>query len=279
MIDAHQHFWRIARGDYAWMDESVAEIRRDFLPEHLDALATPLGVIGTVVVQAAPTTAETRFLLSLAAEEPSILGVVGWVDLAGPDVAGTLSDLAADRRFKGVRPMLQDIADTSWILRADVLDGLSQVAVAGLTFDALITPRHLAAIDDLAGRVPGLPIVIDHCAKPVFDADGEPGADWREGIVRLARHPQMFCKLSGLANEFGPGWSGEKLRPVFDHVLDCFGANRLMWGSDWPVLELAGDYAGWLTAARALTGSLSGAERSAIFGETAARFYSLATRA
>lgn len=272
IIDAHQHFWRIARGDYSWMDDSVAAIRRDILPPDLAPLAQAAGVGGTVAVQAAPTLAETEYLLSLADQEPLIRGVVGWLDLTG-DVPAQIARLPHPH-LKGIRPMLQDIEDTDWILRPDVLAGLKQLAAAGLRMDALITPRHLDAIGQLAGALPELVIIVDHCAKPVFDGT-DPGAAWRDGIAALAAHPQISCKLSGLANEFGPGWSAESLRPVFDHVLDCFGPERLMWGSDWPVLELAGDYPGWLAAAQQMAAELSQDERAALFGGTAARIYDL----
>ncbi|MGV3693340.1 MAG: amidohydrolase family protein, partial [Paracoccus marcusii] len=197
---------------------------------------------------------------------------VGWIDLTG-DVAAQLSRIAHPA-LRGIRPMLQDIDDTRWILQDGVIVALRQVAGAGLRLDALITPRHLPVIEELAGRVPSLPIVIDHCAKPVFDGT-DPGPDWRRGIDALAAHPQVVCKLSGLANEFGPGWSADTLRPVFDHVLRAFGPERLMWGSDWPVLELAGTYADWLQVAQTLCAALSDADRAQVFGQTAIRFYDL----
>ncbi|NIZ12603.1 amidohydrolase family protein [Phaeobacter sp. HF9A] len=272
IIDAHQHFWRINRGDYSWMNDSVAAIRRDILPPDLAPLAAKAGVTGTVVVQAAPTVAESEFLLGLAAESPLIKGVVGWIDLTA-DVPAQLARLSHPL-LRGIRPMLQDIDATEWVLRDDVIAGLKQVARAGLRLDALVTPRHLPVIAALAQRVPELSIIVDHCAKPAF-TDGDPGAKWREGMRRLAAHPQISCKLSGLANEYGPGWSAETLRPVFDHVLECFGADRLMWGSDWPVLELAGDYPGWLSAAQSLARDLSAHERDALFSQTAIRVYDL----
>lgn len=272
IIDAHQHFWRIARGDYDWMTDEVAAIRRDMLPADLEPLARAAGVSGTVLVQAAPTLEETLFLLDLADRTPLVRAVVGWIDLTG-DVGAQLSRIAHPA-LRGIRPMLQDIADTDWILQDRVIDGLRQVADAGLRMDALITPRHLPAIDALARRLPDLPIVVDHCAKPVFDG-ADPGQEWRQGMTALATHPQIFCKLSGLANEYGPGWSADTLRPVFDHVLAAFGPARLIWGSDWPVLELAGSHAGWLATAQELTAALPEPDRARIFGRTAARFYGL----
>ena len=272
IIDAHQHFWRISRGDYGWMDDSVAPIRRDILPADLEPLAVAGGVGGTVLVQAAPTLAETRFLLELADSSPLVQGVVGWIDLEA-DVDRQLAEIAHPA-LRGIRPMLQDIEDTGWVLQETVVAALRKVAAAGLRLDALITPRHLPMIAELAALVPTLPIVIDHCAKPVFTGT-DPGEDWRRGMSTLAARPGLCCKLSGLANEFGPGWSAGTLRPVFDHVLSAFGPERLMWGSDWPVLELAGTYGDWLEVAQHLTAELTPEDRAKIFGGTARRFYGL----
>ncbi|WP_240722431.1 amidohydrolase [Poseidonocella sp. HB161398] len=272
LIDAHQHFWQISRGDYGWMDDSVAPIRRDFLPGDLAPLAAAEGVAGSVLVQAAPSLDETRFLLGLAERTPMVLGVVGWIDLEG-DAADQLGAIAHPL-LKGIRPMLQDIPETGWILREKVLDGLEAVRRAGLSLDALVTPRHLEAIDRLAAALPGLPVVIDHCAKPLF-SDGDPGAAWRAGMDRLAAHPQIACKLSGLAGEYGPGWGGAALAPVFGHVLAAFGAERLLWGSDWPVLELSGRYGDWLGTTRALAADLPASAQAEIFGGTARRVYRL----
>lgn len=274
-IDAHHHLWTISRGDYFWMDDSVAPIRKDFGPDDLTPLRAAHGVGGTVVVQAADTVAETEFLLALADANPSILGVVGWVDLTAPDAAVDLKRLSQHSRFKSVRPMLQDIADSNWILHDRVVENLGVAAQLGLRMDALITPRHLDAIDQLARTLPQLPIVIDHCAKPVIAGGQDAGQQWRDGMAKLAAHPQVMCKLSGLANEYGDGWSATALHDVFSHVLGLFGPHRLMWGSDWPVLNLAGDYAAWFDAAQALCADLNPADKAAIFGETAAAFYGL----
>lgn len=272
-IDAHQHFWRLDRGDYTWMDDSVAAIRRDYHPSDLAPFLTKLGIDGTVVVQAAPSIAESEYLLSLADNNPAILGVVGWVELGQKCARSDLESLAAHPRFKGVRPMLQDIDDTHWILNEDVVANLKVVAEMGLRLDALITPRHLDALVELSQRIPDLPIVVDHCAKPVFQNGHEADEQWTAGIAKLAQAPQVMCKLSGLANEYGTDWNADSLRPVFDHVIRCFGANRLMWGSDWPVLDLAGNYQAWHSCALTMAEALSLDERNDLFGNTAARFY------
>lgn len=275
IIDAHQHFWQIDRGDYSWMDDSVAAIRRDYLPSELQQLSAPLNVSGTVAVQAAPTVAETQFLLTLADSNPSIQGVVGWVDLANKDALDRLDALSSNPRFKGVRPMLQDIEDTHWLLQPNVLKALQHVTAMGLSLDALVTPRHLPVLLELSQQLPELSIVIDHCAKPVIDQGHDSSDAWRDGMARLAESKNIYCKLSGLANEYGGGWSADNLRPVYSHVLQCFGSERLMWGSDWPVLELMGTYPDWLAAAQDLTASLPHAEQQSIFAGAATRFYRL----
>lgn len=274
IVDAHQHFWKIDRGDYGWMDDSVAAIRHDILPSDLAPLARACDVRATIAVQAAPTVAETEFLLQLAGGNPLVAGVVGWVDLEAQKAVDDLRRLSADPHFKGVRPMLQDIADTDWILKPAVLSNLAIAAEMGLTLDALITPRHFPAIAQVAETVPRLGIVIDHCAKPVFNG-ADPGDTWRREMARLASGPQVFCKLSGLANEHGPGWSADQLRPVFEHVVSVFGAERIMWGSDWPVLDLAGDYVSWFKTAQTLAEDLSDNEKRMLFSGTARQFYKL----
>ncbi len=274
-IDAHQHFWQIARGDYDWMTDEVAMIRRDVLPAELAPALQRHRIDATVVVQAAATVSETEFLIDLAQKAHFIKGVVGWVDLDDPAAPQTLDRLRTNSVFKGVRPMLQDIADTDWILRPRIRANLEELAARGLRLDALVTPRHLPALHDIARALPELPIVIDHCAKPVIKGGVDAGDDWRDGVEALAQEPNVFCKVSGLANECGPGWNATRLRPVVAHVLKHFGAERVMWGSDWPVLDLAGSYDAWHAVAEDLFTPLSDAARSAVWGGTAARFYGL----
>jgi len=277
-IDAHQHFWQISRGDYAWMTEEVADIRHDTLPADLAPLIKAQGIDGTIVVQAADTVSETEFLLSLAEATPFIKGVVGWVDLEADTVLETLSRLSQNPWFKGIRPMLQDIEETRWIARPKVIEALEQVTEMGLRLDALITPRHLDVVAEIAQALPDLPIVIDHCAKPEIASTKEPGTVWRNGMARLAKCPNVMCKISGLANEAGPDWNVGQLKPTVDHVLQVFGPTRLMWGSDWPVLNLAGHYDGWHTVAEQLLSHLTPDEKIAIFGGTAQHFYGLEQR-
>ncbi|WP_299085699.1 amidohydrolase family protein [uncultured Ruegeria sp.] len=276
-IDAHQHFWQIARGDYDWMSDDVAAIRHDILPNDLEPHLRQHNIDGTVLVQAAGTVAETEFMVSLSRQAPFIKGVVGWIDLEDDRVTTTLDRLAQHRILKGIRPMLQDIEDTNWILRRDVLTALDHVAQTGLRFDALVLPRHLDVLAQVAERLPDLPIVIDHCAKPLIAGGADPGNSWRDGMAKLASFPNVHCKISGLANEAGEGWAAEGLAPVVSHVVLVFGPTRLMWGSDWPVLNLAGDYAQWRAVSVQLLGDLPADAQAAIYGGTAASFYGLET--
>lgn len=268
-VDAHHHVWQVARGDYGWLTPDLP-IYRDF---GLDDLRPLLGDVGaTVLVQAAPTEAETRFLLDTARGSAGLVrAVVGWADLAAPDAAARAGALAADPLLKGLRPMLQDIADTGWVMSGPVQPGLAAMERAGLRLDLLIQPRHLPLVPALAARYPALSLVVDHGAKPRIAEDG--WQPWADDIARVARETTAFCKLSGLVTEAAPGWTAEELRRYVDHLLACFGADRLLWGSDWPVVCLAGGYARWRDATERLLGALIPAERNAVLGGTAARFY------
>jgi L-fuconolactonase len=274
-VDAHQHFWRVGRGDYGWLTaEAFPGLYRDYLPGDLAPLLGQGRIDRTVLVQAAPSVAETEFLLALAAGTPFVGAVVGWVDFAARDAPVVIERLAADPRLAGLRPMLQDIAEPDWILCPQVQPALRALVPSGLRFDALVKPPQLPAIRRLAERHPELPIVLDHAGKPEIAAGRRD--DWAAHMRGLARDSRAVCKLSGLATEASPGWSVETLRPYVDVLLDAFGPARLMFGSDWPVLTENGDYLGWLTAVETLTAGLSDAERADVFGGTAARFYGLA---
>lgn len=286
-IDAHQHFWQLARGDYAWLradDPGVAPLVRDFLPDALMPLLHTHEVTRTVLVQATESVAETEFLLNLAATHEFIAGVVGWVDLAAADAAATLARLAADDRLKGVRPMLQDLPADDWIVDAPRPDALRTLQRLGLRFDALVRPRQLVHLARFARTWPELPIVIDHAAKPQLAAAWNDAAmqAWRRDMAALAAAPQVCCKISGLLTELAPldratpARATERLRPVVEALLGWFGPERLMWGSDWPVLTLAGSYADWISVSDALLDPLSAAERAQVLHGTAQRFYGLA---
>jgi len=273
-IDAHQHFWRLARGDYGWLTaEDFPGLYRDFGPSDLASLLDAASVERTVLVQAAPTAAETAYLLELAAATPFVAGVVGWTDLEASDAPGAIESMAANPKLLGLRPMLQDLDDDAWILRPTVAPALDAMQRAGLRFDALVKPRHLPNLTKVLSARPDLRVVIDHGAKP--DIAGDALADWAAAMRRIARETSATCKLSGLVTEAAPGWREETLRPYVDVLLEAFGPARLMWGSDWPVVNLAGGYAAWHAAAEALTERCAADERADIFGGTARRFYGI----
>lgn len=274
-IDSHQHYWTISRGDYGWMSPELGPIYRDFSPSDLDPLMSAAGIDKTIVVQAADTVAETEFLLSLARDANSIAGVVGWVDMEAPDAIKTLERLAHDPHFKGIRPMIQEIADDEWILRPGITRVFDALTEMGLSFDALVLPRHLPHLLTRLGKHPDLACVINHAAKPAL-ATGE-NAQWQSDIAQLAKETRALCKFSGLVTEIGPDWTRAQLTPVTDTLFEVFGANRLMFGSDWPVLNLASDYATWVATAEALTKGMTAQDQGAIWGQTAARFYRIAS--
>ena len=270
-IDAHHHVWSLARGDYNWLTPALAPIYRDFaLPDLAPHLALAK-IEGTILVQAAPTEAETLFLLGVAEQSELVRGVVGWTDFDAADGVARIDALAARKLLVGLRPMVQDIADDDWLLRPALAPQLMAMAKAGLVFDALVRPRHLPGLLRLIDRHPDLTFVLDHCGKPQL-ATGEL-ENWRGDIALLAERPNIVCKLSGLVSEAARDWQIADLRPAVEHVLACFGPQRLLWGSDWPVVNLAGGYAQWLAAAETLLADLSPHETAAVFGGAAARVY------
>lgn len=272
-VDAHFHCWQLARGDYGWLTPALAPIYRDVAVPDWQAQSAPHGVTGGVLVQAAPTEAETAFLLAQAEAHPAVLGVVGWVDLAAGDAPARIKKLARHPRLKGLRPMLQDIDDAQWILQPALAPALQAMVDADLVFDALVKPVHLPHIETLAGRYPDLRIVIDHAGKPDIAADH--WQPWADGMARLASHTSAFCKLSGLMTEAGPMPAPGAVQPWARHVLACFGADRLLWGSDWPVLELAGSYAQWWAETQQLLAPLSPRAQNAVMDGNARRLYRL----
>jgi L-fuconolactonase len=275
-IDAHQHFWDPSRGDYGWLTPELQSLYRVFGPADLKPLREAVQVARTVVVQAAPTVDETRYLLDLARDDESIAGIVGWIPLDAHNSVELIDELAREPKLKGVRPMLQDLPDDCWIENPALAPAIHALIKNDLAFDALIFSRHVPSLKVFAARFPELRMVVDHGAKPQIK-DGQAGwQSWADGIAELAALPQrLVCKLSGLATEASPGWSVATLKPYVDHLLDCFGPERLMWGSDWPVLNLNGDYTQWFDAARRLTAHLEASAQQAIFGDTARGFYRL----
>ncbi len=279
IIDAHQHFWDPVRGDYGWLKPGNP-IHRAFGADDLRPLLARAGVDATIIVQAAPTAAETDYILAIARATPWVLGVVGWIDLEAQNAGDEVRRRAADPLFVGVRPMLQDLADPDWILRPGLDGALMAIAAEGLVFDALILPHQIAAIDELATRHPQLSIVLDHAAKPRL-GDAGAMADWARAIAVLAGRPNVACKVSGLLTEVRSGGGRDDVVRAIVLLLDLFGPSRLVWGSDWPVLTLAdcfaaaGDYAGWFALARGAVAARDPGAVAALMGGNAMRIYRL----
>jgi L-fuconolactonase len=269
VVDAHFHVWRPARADYGWLTAASGPIHRDIEVADWQRVAAPCGVHSGVLVQAAPTAAETQFLLDQAAAHPTVAGVVGWSDLLAPDAPARIAALARQPKLKGIRPMLQDLADPDWILQAALAPALRAMVDHELVFDALVRPEHLPRILELARRHPGLRIVLDHAGKPPIAAGH--WQPWAAGLRLLADETDACCKLSGLLTESGAA----SLVPWVDHVFERFGPTRVVWGSDWPVLELAGRYDQWWTLSAELSSALDPAQRRAVFGGNAASVYRL----
>ena len=270
-IDAHQHFWSLARGDYGWLTPALGAIHRDFGPADLAPLLAAHGIERTILVQAAPTQAETAYLLDIAAKTRFVAGVVGWTDFDAPDVTQRIAALGSNPLLVGLRPMVQDIPDDNWLARPELAPAFEAMIAHGLVFDALLKPRHIAPMLTVLVRHPDLACVIDHGAKP--DLVTGDLATWRDGMSALAEHPRLTCKLSGLVTEADADWTLETLRPVVEHLLATFGPERLIFGSDWPVVTLRASYAQWFEAAETLLAGLTQAQRIAVFGGNAEKLY------
>jgi len=273
-IDSHQHFWRYNAQEYGWIGPDMDGLRRDFLPDHLHPLLRAAGVDGTIAVQARQSTTETAWLLELAERHPFIRGVVGWVDLCSERVSEDLERFAHPL-LRGVRHVLQDEPDPLFMLRDDFDRGVSALGAYGLTYDLLLRPEHLPAACDLVARHPDQPFVLDHIAKPrIREGILEP---WRSDLRRLAEAPHVHCKASGLLTE--ADWrhrTPEAFHPYLDAVLEAFGPQRVMAGSDWPVCTLAGTYAESLgVIGDYVEGRLGASEQEAVLGGNAMRFYGL----
>ena len=274
IIDSHHHLWRYSLEDYGWIDEEMKAIRRDFLPDDLQAEIAAAGVDGVISVQSRQSLDETRWLLELARRHTFIRGVVGWAPLMDPEVEGVLEQLTTDRKLKAVRHVIQGEADDFFILRPDFNRGVAVLERFGLAYDILIYERHLPQTIQFVDRHPGQSFVLDHIAKPRIRA-GEL-SPWRENIRELARRENVCCKVSGLVTEADyRSWTVEQLRPYVETVLEAFGPGRLLFGSDWPVCLAACTYRRWFEIVSDFAAELSPSEREAILGDNAAAVYRL----
>ena len=272
-IDAHQHYWKVERNDYGWLTPALKPLYRDFLPSDLAPLLEAAGIDRTILVQAAPTVAETRFLLELAGQTDSVAGVVGWIDMERADAPIVLADLAQHPKLVGIRPMIHNIEDEAWITRPGLAAATEAVIDASLCFDALVRPQHLPYLTEFLQKHPDLKTVIDHCAKPnIAEGQWQP---WADQMSELAARRGTHCKLSGMLTEASADQGYGDLLPYMEHLLALFGPERLMWGSDWPVLRLAGTYANWHAMAKRFLQALPEQDQHHVMGNTATRFYTV----
>jgi len=273
-IDAHQHFWRYNASEFDWIDDSMSALRRDFLPPDLEPEVERARFHGSIAVQARQSLEETRWLLELAASTPSILGVVGWVDLRSPDVRSQLQQFSENRKLVGVRHIVQSEPDDRFMLRPDFLRGIGALEEFDLAYDILIYPKHLPTAAEFVKHFPRQRFVLDHLAKPLIKSGSIQA--WEAGIRKLARFPNVFCKLSGMVTEADwQNWKPEHLQPYLDIALDCFGPQRLMIGSDWPVCTVAASYAETLNVVLDYFRNYPTAVQDSVFGGNAQRFWKL----
>jgi L-fuconolactonase len=276
MLDAHQHFWKVDRGDYSWMTPDLKPLYRDFEPGDLSPLLLRAGITRTVLIQAAETEAETDFLLEIAARTDFVAGVVGWVDMLANDFPARLAHYSTQPKWVGIRPMLQE-HDPSLILEPRFRAALAEIARRRIPFDILTYPQHLCAMTQAVQATPGLHAILDHISKP--DMARTMDAKWCSEIEALAAVPGVYCKISGLVTEAGTDWSIDRIRPFVEFVAHAFGPDRLVFGSDWPVCTLAASYAQVLELARSILGNLYGPEQmQAIMETNGQRFYRLESR-
>jgi L-fuconolactonase len=273
-IDSHLHFWRYDPGEYGWIDDSMAPLRRDFLPSDALGEMVRAGIDAGVAVQARQTLEETEWLLDLADAHPFIAGVVGWVDLRADDVAGQLERFSDRRKLVGVRHIVQGESDDRFMLRPDFCRGIALLENLNLTYDILIYPKHLPAAAELVSRFPRVCFILDHLAKPGIRAGAM--EEWEQGLRRLAAFPNVFAKLSGLVTEADwTSWTSDHIEPYLDVAFDCFGADRLLAGSDWPVCTLAAPYERTIASIDEYVAARSLVEQEAVMGGNALRCWSL----
>ena len=273
-IDSHQHFWHYNSRDYPWIDEARAALRVDYLPPTLHLLMAEAGIDGTVAVQARQIVDETEYLLRLADEYDFIRGVVGWLDMRAEDFEAQLERFTDHPRLVGIRHIVHDEADDRFMLGGNFLRGLARLQDYDISYDLLVFPRHLRVAIDVVRRFPNQRFVLDHIAKP-FIKDGimQP---WSNEIQQLAASDNVWCKVSGMVTEAAwQGWTQADFAPYLDVVFECFGVERLMFGSDWPVCTLAGSYSEVVCIVESYIAALSADERAAVMGGNAARFYQL----
>jgi L-fuconolactonase len=278
IIDAHQHFWQYDAERHSWIDESMAPIRRSFMPADLKPLLRQAGVAGTILVQVDQTLAENDFFLELAQSNPWILGVVGWIDLQAKDIEEQLEALRSKTLLKGFRHIAQAEPDFLFLAKPSVVSGIKALSKKGFTYDILVYPHQLPAAIELVAQCPDQPFVLDHLAKPYIKSGDIEG--WQKDIQRLSTYENVWVKLSGLVTEADwEQWQPQHIYPYLEVALQVFGAERLMWGSDWPVCLVASNYQQVLQLVQEFISPLSAYEQASIMADNALQFYNCAVPA
>ena len=280
-IDSHCHVWELSRNDYDWMDvndPALTPIAKDFsIKDYMEASAYYTAE-KIVLVQAAATEAETEYLLSIADKTPLVSAVVGWVDLTSENALNSIENFRQNKKFRGIRPMLQDIEDTNWLIDKPDQNLWQTLAKNNLSFDALVKPWHLDMITKFCAEHDYMDIVIDHAAKPQWPDESFDLDQYMNYMAEIAANSRAYCKISGLLTELSQSQNlnaEQYIAPVVNHLIECFGSNRLMWGSDWPVVNLVSDYSSWYEMSKQLFSSLSETDQQNIFRNTAENFYRL----
>lgn len=277
IVDTHQHFWNMDKVDYPWLIPKYGPIYRTFEAPELEPQLKAAGVDKTVLVQSMDSYADTQYMFDTAAAFKWIAGIVGWVPLLRPDeAAAKLEEFRKNPLFKGMRHLIHTEENPDWVVQDVVIEGLKVLASFNMTFDVVaVFPNHLKHVPTLVNKIPNLRIVIDHLAKPPYP-DAEAMRTWREQFAAAAESPNVYAKISGLNTAVGRAdWTADDLRPAIDFALEKFGPGRLMFGSDWPVAILAGDYAKVFAETQKAVAHLSADDRASIFGGAAEKFYSL----
>jgi L-fuconolactonase len=274
IVDAHQHFWELGRFHYPWLTRDLGILYRNYLPQDLKSVLGKVGIDRTILVQATHSEDETKWLLDLADQNDFVGGVVGWVDLTSPRLSLSLEHFASRAKLVGSRHQAHDEPDALWLVREDVLAGLGMLSQAGLAYDLLVRTPHLPCVSVIAERYPDLRLVVDHIAKPPIARREFQG--WAKAMEPLGRYRNVFCKLSGMITEANwSNWKPSDLKPCVDYVMDLFGPDRLMFGSDWPVCLLAGSYLDVWYVIHELVDTATAEAKDKIFGGTAVSFYQL----
>lgn len=273
-IDAHQHFWKFDPVRDSWITEDMSVIRRDFYPQDLAPVLSANGFDGCVAVQADQSEAQNDFLLQLAAENSFIKGIVGWVDLRAANIEERLAHYQQYSLMKGFRHVLQGEEDRQLMLRPAFMNGVSKLHAAGFTYDILIFPDQLPFIPELLKAFPEQHFVIDHIAKPYIQKNEI--AQWKKEMRQVAQYPNVLCKVSGMVTEADwKQWKPQDFTPYLDVVTEAFGMDRLLYGSDWPVCQVAASYEKMLGIVKDYFATFSAAEQALFFGGNAIRFYHL----